>query len=308
MGVKSRIGSAILKSVKNSDWYANYLFQDCEKFWNMSEFNLDVVNLGSTSAVHAFDYSGLPIKGANWALSRNYLAGDRAVLQNYVSHLRPKGATVLIPLCLFSSLSGRYEYFDDRYYTILYPSSIPDFSKSRQIQVMDLKNNPVPHYPAFRLWLSFRKKLKGMFHRDKPRILSEIDMERNASMWIKDWMREFSLDDLSSPLSLVSKDAVDVAVKILDEIIAYCRDLGHNPVLVFPPMYHTLAEKFLKDARDLLVGSMVGSLKYKDVAYMNYMDDAEFFCAPELFENACLMNGAGAKRFTSRVLKDIGLI
>lgn len=308
MGIKSRIYNAILSSIKKSDWYLNEIFQDCTKFWNLSQFNLDVVNLGSTSAVHAFDYGDLPLKCQNLALSRNYLAGDRAILQNYVSHLKPDGAIVIIPLCAFSSLSSRYDVFDDRYYTILYPSSIPGFTKMRQNAIMDLRANPIPHYPAFQMWLSFRKKIKSLFPKRPKGMLSEAEMERSARMWIRDWMHEFGLDDLSSPLSLVNKDAVDNAVFLLDEIITYCRGLGHKPILVFPPMYHTLSEKFTKEARDTLIGAMVDRLKDKTVPFLNYMDDMEFCRAPELFVNAYLMNDAGAKKFTKRVLRDAGVI
>lgn len=308
MGIKSRISNAILASVKKSDWYMNEIFQDCTKFWNLSKFNLDVINLGSTSAVHSFNYDGLPLKCENFALSRNYLAGDRAILQNYVSHLNPNGATVIIPLCVFSSLSSRYDFFDDRYYTILYPSSIQGFSKMRQNAVMDLRANPIRHYPAFQMWLSFRRKTMSLLPKRPKGALSEAEMERSACMWISDWMHEFGLDDLSSPLSMVNKDAVDNAVYLLNEIIAYCRELGHKPILVFPPMYHTLSEKFSNEARDILIGTMLDGLKENTVPFLDYMDDNEFCRAPELFENAYIMNDIGAKKFTRRVFVDAGLI
>lgn len=308
MGIKARIRGAIQSAVKHSDWYVNGVFSDCGKFWDQKVFNLDVVNLGSTSAVCAFDYSGLPIKGANWAMSRNYLAGDKAILENFSSLLKAKGAVVIIPLCPFSSLSGRYDGFDDRYYTFLYPSSIPGFSKARQNAVKDMQANPVPYYPAFQLWLALRKRVGAIFGLGTRRPPSADSMERNADFWISSWMREFSLDSLDDPLSLVNRDAMDQAVCRLNGIVAYCRELGHRPVFTVPPVYAALAARFSKNARARFVYDMVERLADKDVVMLDYMDDAEFSADISLFDNSYLLSAAGAKKFTRRILKDIGLI
>lgn len=308
MGIKTRIRNLILKAVRNSDWYKKELFQDCEKFWNQSDFNLEVVNLGSTSAVRAFDYEGLPLKAANWALSRNYLFGDKAILENYSSYLSEKGSTVIIPLCAFSSLSGSYTYLDDRYYTILYPSSIPGFSKNRQMAIRELQSNPLPHYPMWQLYLDIRKKLTSLIRKSKPSIPSGVVLDRNASQWVSDWKREFSLKDFISPLTLINQDAVKDAIGLLNDIITFCKEHNHRPILVFPPMHRSLSAKFSAEARELLIGSMVKALDNRDVKFLDYMDDAEFADDASLFENAYLMNAKGAKQFTKRVMKDVGLL
>lgn len=308
MGIKTRVRSLILKAVRNSDWYKKELFQDCEKFWNQSVFNLEVVNLGSTSAVRAFDYEGLQIKAANWALSRNYLFGDKAILENYSSYLSEKGSTVIIPLCAFSALSGSYTYLDDRYYTILYPSSIPGFSKNRQMAIHELQTKPILRYPVWQLYLDLRKKLNAIFKRSRKSVLTTDGLERNAKQWVRDWMNEFSLKSLEAPLTLINQDACKDAVKLLKEIIAFCRERNHRPILVFPPMHEALASKFSRESRKALIYSIVEAVQDKEIKFLDYMEDAEFAHDASLFEDAYLMNAEGAKRFTRKLLKDLELI
>ena len=67
--------------IRRSYWYHG-IFGHCAKFWNLKEEErFDVVNLGSNSALHAFDYTNLPINAANWAMSPQGLYADRALLQ-----------------------------------------------------------------------------------------------------------------------------------------------------------------------------------------------------------------------------------
>lgn len=61
---------------------------------------------------------------------------------------------------------------------------------------------------------------------------------------MKSWMHEFSIKDFSLELSLKNKDAIEDAAEYLNNIIGYCRDNGASPVIVIPPVYHTLNEKF----------------------------------------------------------------
>lgn len=307
MGIKSRISYTIINAIKHSRWYTQTMFPDCSKFWELSTFNLDVVNLGSTSGVCAFDYEELPVKGANWALHRNYLSGDKAILENYLSFLKT-GATVIMPLCPFSSLSGGYNLFEDRYYTILYPSSIPGFSKARQMTVLDIQKNPARHFPAFQVYVEIRRKLTSLLHRPHNIALSEPMLKDNAQTWLADWLKEFGLHDLATPFSLVNRDGMNEAIKHLNAMISLCRERNFKPILVLPPMYHALAEKFSLDARQRLIYDMVQALNAKDVSFLDYMDNDEFSHDATLFTNAYLMNATGARKFTYKVLKDTSVL
>lgn len=304
MNLKKKTKSFLIRLVKRGYWYNSVIFPDCEKFWNYNTFNTDVVNLGSTSALHAFSYEDIPIKAANWALGHNPLLGDISILKNYFGYLNPKGSTVIIPLCPFSSLSGSYCYFEDRYYTLLYCTTMQGYSFRREQQVMSLKNNPISHYPLMAIF----RDIKLSFLTPKQPGLTELQMEQDSQRWIDDWYKEFSISCLSEPLSLINQDAIEDAAGILNEMISFCQDRRIRPVIIIPPMYHTLSRKFTPETRKVFIESLMNKVKDKSIWFYNYMDDPQFTDDISLFQNSFLMNKKGAQMFTIRVLKDIGLV
>lgn len=290
--------------VKKTHWYRDVMFQDCEKFWKYKTFNTDVVNLGSTTSVCAFDYSDLPVKGANWALSHNPLFGDQAILKNYESFLNPQKSYCLISLCTFTSLAGSYDYMEDRYYTILYPSSISNFSYTRQRQIDNIRNRPLFYYPLY----SLAQDVVRLFKRNKVKSLSEDEMGKDAVRWMNGWLSEFSIDNIEEPLSLKNQDGIEDAAIILNDIIVFCKERNIVPIMVIPPMYHTLSEKFTPELRSTLIDSLLSKIEDKSIPFLNYMDDADYSNNLSLFRNSLCLNKKGAKHFTRRVLTDIGVI
>ena len=295
------------KLVKNGNWFNEKKFPDCRKFTEHSTFNLDVINLGSTSGVYAFNYQGLDIKAANWAMSHNPLACDEAILKNYVSFFKSEGTTVILSLCAFSSLSGSYNYFEDRYYTMLYPSTIPNFSKRKQNEVMAMYKRPLLYIPLYDMLKEIRSYLKKPFSKDE-KALTEEQMESNAQRWYNSWLKEFSVKDFSLPLSLVNQDGLEDAAMHLNNMIAICKEHNATPVLVLPPMYHTLAEKFTSSARNILIGSLISRIDDKSVKFLNYMDDFAFSNDRQFFKDSFFLNQRGAKLFTKRVLEDLSIV
>lgn len=304
MIIVKKISNRLTKYVKKTSWYNNCIFEDCSKFWNLNTFNLDVVNLGSTSGVHAFDYSEVDVRGMNWAVSRNPILGDQEILNNYISYLKRNNSVVILTLCPFTSLSGSYDDFDDRYYTFLKFASIPNCSLRRKNRVLDIKDRPLKYYPLF----SFLSDIL-LFHVNKhDKQMSEIEMEEDANGWIKGWMHEFSISDFNYPLSMVNRDGIEDSNKIITEIIKYCKVNSIRPVIVIPPVYHTLGKKFTPKIRKIVIETLINKLNDSSVWFHNYMDDEDFNNDRSLFVNSFLMNKKGARLFTKRVLKDIGMI
>lgn len=302
MSIKSRIKAAIkgrlLSLAYRSSWY-DELFPECKKFWDHREFDLDVVNLGSTSGLNAFNYSGLAVRAANWAMPRNSLKGDLAILENYSSYLR-KGAVVIIPLCPFSSLSGSYDCSEDRYYTILSPRSLSGFSRRRLERILAIKNSPLRYIP----FVEFIREIKRLIIPRSNARIAPINMEEDAQSWIDGWQKEFCVKDFSYPLSLVNEDGVHDAVQILNRMIAFCKVHGFRPVLTIPPMHRSLAEKFTPQMQDVLLGSL--EKRINGVSIMNFMDNPEFSLDDSLFANSFLLNKIGAEKFTRKLLRQIG--
>lgn len=304
MNLKKKIASKLNGAIRRTHWFNDELFPDCRKFWNYNTFNTDVINLGSTSGYYAFDYEGLPIKGGNFALRHNPLSGDQAILKNYFGYLNPKGSHVIIPLCVFSSLAGSYDFMEDRFYTLIYPSSIPHFSYRRQQQIKAIAASPIRRFPLWSFYTELRAQLRGTGHST----LTEEQMKADAERWIKGWKHEFALSDFSQPLSLINKDGVNDAAEILNDIISFCKERNIKPVIMIPPMYHTLAEKFDEKARQLFVYDLIEKIEDKTVPFHNYMDDSRFSRDSSLFMNSFFLNKKGAKKFTRIALTDIGLL
>ena len=304
MSIKHKIASKINGAIRRTHWFNEELFPDCRKFWNYNTFNTDVINLGSTSGYYAFDYEGLPIKGGNFALQHNPLSGDQAILKNYFGYLNPKGSHVIIPLCVFSSLAGSNDFMEDRFYTLIYPSSIPHFSYRRQQQIKAIAASPIRRFPLWSFYTELRAQLRGTGHST----LTEEQMKADAGRWIKGWKHEFALSDFSQPLSLINKDGVNDAAEILNDIISFCKERNIKPVIMIPPMYHMLAEKFDEKARQLFVYDLIEKIEDKTVPFHNYMDDSRFSRDSSLFMNSFFLNKKGAKKFTRIALTDIGLL
>lgn len=295
------IANAVLR---RGYWFNNCFFPECRKFIYYKNFNTDIINLGSTSSVHAFNYDGLKLKCANFAICRNPLTGDLAILKNYCSFLKKEGSIVIIPLCPFTSLSGSYDYFDDRYYRILYASSIPFYNFIHDLQVEKKWMNPLLYYPLYGPIVDI---YRFFFKKNTVGTMSEEKMEIDANNWIRGWMEEFSITSFSNPLSLKNKDSIEDAIGLLRQIISFCQEHNCTPIVVMPPMYKTLANKFTGEMRDILINNII-SQTGGACRFINYMDDAQFVNERTLFENSFLMNSKGAKLFTRRLLKDIGVI
>lgn len=302
--MKKRIKHIINALIKRGYWYNHEFFDGCRRMNNYATFNTDVINLGSTSAVHAFNYDGLKLKAGNWAMNRNPFLGDYAILTNYSSFLKEEGAVVIITLCPFSALAGSYNFFDDRYYTILYPSSIPNYSYTNDIIVKSRWNSPFSHYPIYGL-------LSDLWHlciKERNKILSESELQNDANTKMYSWMHEFSIKDFSKPLSLKNQDAINDAATILNNIIKYCYHKHATPVLVLPPMYHTLADKFTPEIRNVLIGQLLTKINDKTVCFLNYMDNPLFLNDRSLFKDSFLLNKKGASLFTRQILSDLHII
>lgn len=304
MNIKSTIKRVLNGLIRRGYWYNNILFDDCRKFWQYNKFNTEVINLGSTSAVNAFCYDNLSIKAANFALSHHPLSGDLAILKNYYSHLKPKASTVIISLCPFSSLAGNYQCTDDKYYTLLYPTTLPFYSFRRDQQINSIKLQPLHSYTI----IGFLQDLKHIFVKPKSRILTEEQMVVDAEKWMNSWMKEFSLKDLSTPLTLYNQDAIENAAKILNDIISFCKERNIRPCLLIPPVYYTLGEKFTPEIKEAIINSLVEKIEDKSVWFHNYMDDSDFVNDRTLFQNSYLMNKRGAQAFTKKVLKDLEMV
>lgn len=293
MSIKHKIFNRLGLLIKQSAW-AESQFPDCSKFWNHNTFDLDVVNLGSTNAKYAFDYTSLGYKTANWAMSPQTLLQDYEILRNYFCYIR-KGGYVILPLCPFSSLGGGYTYFPDKYYTILNISSIPGASFIKQQEVFNRRTNLIYNYPLVQLPKLF----------SKPRESGCNSLAIDAQTRIQNWKHEFSIDKLDAELSLVNRDSFIEGVKILSNTISFCKSRDLIPVLVLPPVSSDLRAFFTHPVMQKYVYNFVNAIDIEGVQFLDYFMDSTF--SDKYFLDSFRLNSEGAKLFTSIVIKQLYL-
>ena len=175
------------------------------------------------------------------------------------------------------------------------------------VTMMSFLNGALGSFKQMPLW-SFYVEFKKLLRGNKELVLTEQQMEENATNWIKGWKHEFSISDFSQPLSLLNQDGIKDASACLNEMVVFCKERNITPVMVLPPMYYTLSDKFDKNARKVLIDDLLETLEDKSVKFLNYMDDSRFSHDITLFQDSFLLNKKGAKKFTKIVLADIGVI
>lgn len=280
-----------------SNWFNNNLFQDCRKFWYLHTYNLDVVNLGSTTANAGFVYPKDTLKGFNMAMSPQTFVGDYEILRNYSCFLK-EGATVIIPLCPFSSLGGYDEDLPDKYYSILNIVSFPHASFLRQQRVSDMRLNPIKYFPLIQLFPRWKKRNS---------ILREEQFEKDAQKYMNSWKKQFSIYNWDNPLSIVNQDAFHDSAVQLGKIIDYCLNHSFKPVLVLPPVTKELSNYFTPEMEDKFIYSFVKKANIKNIPFLNYFKDKRF-AETSLFQDSFTLNNVGAERFTFQVLTDLKII
>ncbi len=300
MSIRNKIKNYANAVIRHTSWYDQEVFGDCKKFWCQKTYNLDLVNLGSGAAKYGFDYSGIELKTANWAMAPQTFVGDYVVLSNYLSYLKTEGAVVIITLCPFTCLDDGKRYLPDKIYTIADMSSIPDFSIERKVKIYNVKDNPLRYFPLMRVWQELKK---GLFRQKLPRMSSE-ELKKNAEYFIESWKSQFSLTRFSDEFSLVNKDRFYFSVQAFDRLVALCKDHNFKPVLILPPVSKYLLEYFDSDFQQKFIYDYVNSSKFHDILFLNYLGDKEFE-NDKIFRNSNFLNPEGAKMFTNRVIGDL---
>lgn len=300
MSVKKKIKYYINAAIRRTSWYDQEMFGDCKKFWCQRTFNLDLINLGSGSAKYGFDYSGINLKAANWAMAPQTFVGDYVVLSNYLSYLKGDGTVIILTLCPFTCLDDGKMYLPDKIYTIADMSSIPDFAIERKVKAYDLKNNPMRYFPLMRVL----PELKKCLFKTKIHQMDSKELERNAYYFIESWMKQFSLNSLSDEFSLVNKDRFYFSIQAFDRLLALCNNHCYIPVLVLPPVSKYLSRIFDENFQQRFIYDYLHSSRYPDITFLNYLGDKEFE-DDHLYRNANFLNPEGARRFTKRVVNDL---
>lgn len=288
------------KIVRRTAWYNQDYWHGVTKFWNMRQFGLDIVNLGSGAALHAFNYYNTNVKGRNWALSPQSLLHDYNILRNYFSYLR-EGAVVVVTVCPFSCLFSKYSKEQNlKYYTILHPATIIDFDDRERTRALLFRDNPFKQAPLMcirRTLIGVLKKVKRGFPRKRQ------NLQTSADNILAGWKRQFGIFNLTAPMAEQHRQQFLSRRETLETIVSFCKERDLKPVIVIPPMHHTLHKQFPPEFIHNYIESFVAGI---DAPVYNYMK-APVSDQDRNFRTALFLNENGAKIFTAQLLKDLGL-
>lgn len=295
------------KLAKRTQWYKSVipnmsLYPTNEWYRKHLERNFDVVNIGSSSAKYAFDYSDLPVKAFNWGEQPQLLGNGFKILKTYFSILK-KGGTVIISLGPMSGLDveGKWnKTANDKYYYTL-PSELIDNYKT----VARRRKYPLLYMPVASI-KSILKKVLGKEKTDSS-LTQKKKFVDNSDVWIFNWKNEFGIESLDAPLSSINATGQEKRAALLSDILSFCVDRDLRPVIVIPPMHGSLSSKFTPTFKKNYIYNFIHKANARNVPFLNYMDD-ERFHDDRYFLNSFFMSEEGAKKFTRIVLKEIDIV
>ena len=286
--------------VRNSIWYNQSFWNGVPKFWKEKQFGLDVVNVGSGAAVHAFNYCDFDIKGRNWAIAPQSLVHDYNIIRNYFSFLR-EGGIVIIPICPFSCLYSNYSKKHNlKYYTFLHPATIINFDENERTRALKIKANPFLEMPLYCIKMTFLEillRIKNLI------VKPNINFQSSANSLLWGWKTQFGIEDLNQPLTYNHKMEQQNRRLILDEMIAFLTERSLIPVVVVMPMHHSLSDQLSIDFKRYYIDDFLSGIKCKVIDFMYDKD----FDRDDYYSTALFFNEKGSLFFTKKVLGQIGI-
>lgn len=308
-----KVLDVLSRPIKASQWYRSLfvdfdheLYPDNVWYRNHDERNFEVVNLGSSAAKLAFDWSAIHVKGMNWAQQPQTLIDDFRLLKNFHSILKKNG-TVIITIMPFSGLNKQTGMRDTlKYLGTLYwdvAQGMPYLAEATRIRNYPILLGKPAIKAGVRHLLRKERKDSPAQRINTGHVLLPDEFDRDADRWMKGWANQFGIADFEAPLTPQNITGRQTRVKVMRELVDFCRKRGYRAVYVIPPVATPLAERFTKTFRKLYIEDFLNDVA-RDVKLLNYLDDNEFRDAT-LYLNSFFLNQHGCEKFTKRVWEDI---
>lgn len=303
--------------IKKTQWYRS-LFVDYDyniypgNEWYRKHFerNYDIVNLGSSSAKWAFDYTNTGIKGMNWAQQPQTLLEDYNLLRHYHSILR-KGGFVIITIMPFSGLNK--------------VTGLMDALKYVRFDLQGEAIQPYMYDKAClyaRFPIMFKKKavkalIKYLFKMESKtdkyieenvefNQMTSTQLDNNALSFINGWKEQFKIQNLEFPLTDANIQGRNYRIKLMRELIDFCIEREYKPVYVIPPVTKHLSKFYTSKFEYIYIYSFLREVD-RDILTLDYSKNEELQ-KDELYFNSFFLNKRGRTLFTQRVLNDLELL
>lgn len=282
----------------------NNQFVDVRKYWDMTTFpnNLQVVNLGSNHPKFGFDYSGTGIKAVNCAVGPQTLEYDFAILRKITPYLT-KDAFVIIPICLLKLFLYRQKSRSThaKYYTFLTKDDIVGYSKMEQIKLLKF---PLIFNPRLLRYVLCDVKKDTRLELTENPMKDAASLNKDADRWIECWNREFDITLPTPNLSEENKSDIQQNIRILREMLEYCKMHKFKPIITILPVTDYLSSRFTDEFIQEHLLRYINAANSVKVPVLNYLNDKRF-TASELYINSFFMNKKGRKMFTKEIINNI---
>ncbi len=287
---------------KRTNAYQNQ-FIDVRKFSQEGGVgnNLEIINLGSNHPKFGFDYTGLDVKGENWAVGPETFEYDFAVLRKNVSHLASR-AVVVIPVCLLNFFYRQINRSTHaKYYSFLSPEDIVGYS---QLDKWSNYSFPLLFNPRRLSNLIRDVKKDNRLTLDVNLCKTEADLNKDADRWIDIWNKEFDIKLPIPTLSAENKSDIQKNIQILKEMIEFCLSKGLRPVIAILPVTNYLYSRFTPEFIEKHILAYIAEANEAKVPVKNYLTD-ERFTDSSLYINSFFFNTKGRKKFTKQFIEDL---
>lgn len=308
-----KILSFFSRPIKASLWYRS-LFIDYEHelypsvrwFRKHDERNFDIVSVGSSSAVYAFDWNSSKVRGMNWGQAPQSLVNSYKLIQNFYSIVRRNG-TILITLCPFSSLHSEQDKMETLRYVNLLSyellEDMPCFAEACRLR----------DYPILLGKPAIKAGIKHLLGRERTAVdvrltldhnpMSAEELGRDAENWMRGWARQFGISDFEAPLTQENQAGRKVRIQVMRKLVDFIVERGYRPVYVIPPVEPHLAIRLTPRFRELYITNFLKEVN-RPVKLLDYTNDPEFGSADYYF-NSFFLNKRGRELFTQRVWRDL---
>lgn len=301
--IKCRLINLLNERIKRTNWYKNQLvdkelYPTNEWYRSHSERNFNIVNIGSSSAITAFNYKYSNLKGLNWAGKPQSMELGFKIFKNFFSILGPKGM-LCIPLGPFTGLTapwtGTKEEF--RFFGVLDSSLFTDYKKVAFVMETPLLSSTKT---AIKRLLK-DEPIQGPF---KPRQLTTPEQYvHNAEHWIEMLKKEFNITDLESSIPNHLIEGHNKRLSLINEIFAFCKERQIQVSIAIPPVHPALSKYFTPKFKQIYLEPIVSIARTNNSLIMDMLNNSDFQSSD--FADSFYLNDTGSQKFMLKLESEI---
>lgn len=297
--------TAIIITIVNGVFVKRYQVSPAIAKFKEIPSELDICNFGSSHGYCGFDYSNVNEKYEcfNFALTEQTLSYDYRLFEEFGNSIK-EGTIVFIPISYFSlwgekeDYSARFEAKNKRYYSILSPDLIKDYSWEKDLLIRKIPVLGASTGDMIRVLLGL-----PLIDDNAPyQVATDIDIEHAAENAYYGHIIKYKFDEDGNRIRN------DEEIEALYNLINECRNRGAIPILITTPYLKEYTDKVINDPNEFYeeyYGILDAISKETQTPYYDFAFDERFMYSYELFRDADHLNADGAKLFVDILLNEV---